>query len=186
MVLGVGIVFTLAAFLSKSILSDFEEFVVDFYARNIRGHETTSLKDKILCKLWLGAISIGLLFLIGTLFFSGNEEWSTLEGAYWTAQTMTSVGYGDLEIKYQSTRLFGIFFILCCCLIYTNAVGNVFEMWELAKYEAQKEEKARENLLTTEWVNKIVGVDDLGISRDRYWGRDMCPMDEWQSSQPNN
>ena len=39
---------------------------------------------------------------------------------------MTSVGYGDLEIKYRSTRVFGIFFIIICVCLYAAIVNNIF------------------------------------------------------------
>ncbi len=57
-----------------------------------------------------------------------NEEWSYIEGTYWTVITMTSVGYGDLEVKYTSTRIFGVFFILICVCMYAAVVSNLFEI----------------------------------------------------------
>jgi hypothetical protein len=36
---------------------------------------------------------------------------------------------GDLEVKYDSTRLFAIFFIFACVLIYAVAFNNILDEW---------------------------------------------------------
>ena len=41
---------------------------------------------------------------------------------------MTAVGYGDLDMKYRSTRVFAIFFILICVCLYAAVVNNLFEI----------------------------------------------------------
>ena len=38
------------------------------------------------------------------------------------------MGYGDLEIKYDSTRIFGIFFILIVVCLYAAVVNNIFDI----------------------------------------------------------
>eukprot|EP01035_Chromulina_nebulosa_P018156 gene18156-23811_t len=56
-----------------------------------------------------------LEIMVGALFYSANENWSFLEGVYWSVCTVSGVGYGDNNIQYQSTYIFGIFYILMSC-----------------------------------------------------------------------
>ena len=42
----------------------------------------------------LSVIAILFCLLIGTLFYTANEGWTYIDGFYWTAQTITTVGYG--------------------------------------------------------------------------------------------
>ena len=45
-----------------------------------------------------------VLSMVGVAYYSTNEEWTGATAFYWTIITMTTVGFGDLEIKHESTR----------------------------------------------------------------------------------
>jgi hypothetical protein len=62
-------------------------------------------------KLYFSAVCVATILLIGLLSFAVLEDWSAAKSFYWTFQTMSTVGYGDLDVKNESTRKFGIFFI---------------------------------------------------------------------------
>merc|ERR1712195_227553 len=56
----------------------------------------------------------GMIFFlaIGTLFYSLNEGWSITDALYFSAVSLTTVGYGDLQIQNWYSRLFSIFYLL--------------------------------------------------------------------------
>jgi hypothetical protein len=128
---GLIIILTVINGIVNSVLFDAQEGVIRSVHGFINGGEDSYLSDSLL-RLYKVACSSGailLMLLIGTLFYSGNEDWSATDAAYWTVCTMTTVGYGDLMIKYDSSRVFAIFFILSCVLIYTTAAGNLIEVY---------------------------------------------------------
>lgn len=55
-----------------------------------------------------------LIFLIvsGTLFYHIMEKWSLVDSLYFSAVTLTTVGYGDLYPTQDSTKLFTVFYVL--------------------------------------------------------------------------
>lgn len=81
--------------------------------------------------LWRVALSAhGVLFFlaIGTLFFSINEDWSTLDGLYFSAVSLTTVGYGDLRLHEPTSRIFAIFYLLLGTLMTAFFLG--IEWWQ--------------------------------------------------------
>ena len=74
-----------------------------------------------------GVISIVAIFLcyyIGIAFYTSNEDFTFATAMYFTTQTMTTVGYGDIELMHASSRWFGIVFIITCVLIFATALNN--------------------------------------------------------------
>ncbi len=74
-------------------------------------------------------IIMGVLFL-GLVSYSYMEDWDYAQSFYWTVTTMTTVGYGDLTLKHESTRGFGIFFIYVCIAVYSLALQNLFNSFQ--------------------------------------------------------
>ncbi len=56
------------------------------------------------------AVSVAIAF--GTIGFSLIEGWSILDSLYTAAQTVTTVGYGDLTPRTRNGRIFSIIFML--------------------------------------------------------------------------
>src|SRR5262245_35377642 len=56
--------------------------------------------------LRLGVIAVMFALLAGTLGFCLVEGWSPLDSLYVTAQTLTTVGYGDLTPNTKAGRIF--------------------------------------------------------------------------------
>lgn len=74
-----------------------------------------------------GAISILFIvacLVLGVVVYSVNEGWSFSNALYFTVVTMTTVGYGDVVPLKESTRWFGIFFILICVLVFATALNT--------------------------------------------------------------
>ena len=104
--------------------------------------------------------------MVGTIFFSSNEPWSVAEAFYWTITTMTTIGYGDLNIEHESTRRFSIPFILWTVCIYITAINNIVE----ASSESYQEQ-ARDRVIATSF-NDIEMSPNNGIIDDNTHKQD--------------
>ncbi|MDH6068875.1 potassium channel family protein [Umezakia ovalisporum] len=63
-------------------------------------------------ELTIGVISLGGVFLVGTLWYKFMEGWSWEEAAYMTVITLTTVGYGETNPLSSRGRLFTIALIM--------------------------------------------------------------------------
>jgi hypothetical protein len=79
-------------------------------------------------KIYLSWLGVAFTIFLGALYYSSNEGWDFLEGIYWATCTVTTVGYGDLAITYESTRAFGIFYLLAATSMFSVAVGNLLDV----------------------------------------------------------
>ena len=65
--------------------------------------------------------------LVGTLFYRQAEGWSLLDSPYFSAVTLTTVGYGDLSPSTAAGKVFAILYIftgLGIVLGFVNAVAE--------------------------------------------------------------
>lgn len=84
-------------------------------------------------KLVFAAVIVCMMIAIGALGFRYFEQFSWLDSFYTSAQTVTTVGYGDLAPKTEAGRLFAIFLML-------TGVGTVlFGLTVLAQAVIQSE-----------------------------------------------
>ena len=125
---GIYGLFSFAKATSKLLLVPLQKRVLD----GIYGQHRWTSRARIGCSV----TCIVVIFFIGLLSYAVLENWTGAQSLYWTVQTMTTVGYGDLDVKYQATRRFGIFFILLCVLTFALAVDN----FESAKLLVQEDE----------------------------------------------
>ena len=177
---GLIIVLTVISGLVNSVLYDAQEGIVRAMHSVINpiflgGNGQLGDSTIRVYKVQLSLIGIFVLLLVGALFFSGNEDWDIIDSIYWTVCTMTTVGYGDLVIKYESSRVFAIFFIFTCVLIYTAAVSNIIEVYiesvnsaALAVEQANRGYEEFDLKFSDDWAHKIFpdGSGD-SISRDK-------------------
>lgn len=104
--------------------------------------------------LWRVTVSAhGVLFFlaIGTLFFSLNENWTSLDAFYFSAVSLTTVGYGDLQLHNKSSRIFAIFYLLLGTLMTAYFLGSIAEL-----FMARANRMRTLNLLYDEDTNKDI------------------------------
>lgn len=56
--------------------------------------------------------SVGILLLIGTIFYRLVEGWAWVDALYFTIITLTTVGYGDFSPSTTVGKLFTILYLL--------------------------------------------------------------------------
>ena len=113
--------------------------MITFAANVFAEHVSTRIQDLIIKAIhstgnpWIlqnvnkgfvSIVSILLLYYIGISFYTSNEGFTFATAMYFTTQTMTTVGYGDIELKYDSSRWFGIFFIYASVLTFATALNT--------------------------------------------------------------
>ena len=149
MIIGVTLILSFCmTFANNVLLAAHDEAILRFL--RWRGHGEPTDKEMRHYRSVLSILLVILWGFVGTLFYSGNEDWPLIDGLYWTVMTMTTVGYGeclnisrvcacilttlfaylyvcagDLPIKFDSTRVFGIIFIYCSVLTFAVAFSNL-------------------------------------------------------------
>lgn len=101
-----------------------------------------AMKRKHLMSFFVSLMSILFMVFMGTLFFFSNEDWTFIESFYFCIVTTTTVGYGDLNMVNQSSRLFSIFYIILSVVIVAAAIGNITTI----NFEIKTEKRRLENL----------------------------------------
>jgi len=82
---------------------------------------------------WLIIVLLGAL---GTVVYAMNEGMSSVDAVYFSMITLASVGYGDIDITKNSTKIFDIFYILLGVPLMGMAVLKFAEVW--ARIERQR------------------------------------------------
>lgn len=72
----------------------------------------------------ISIVAIFIVYYVGIAFYTSNEDFTFATAIYFTTQTMTTVGFGDLCISQDSSRVFGIFFIICSVLTMATALNE--------------------------------------------------------------
>ena len=57
-------------------------------------------------------IWVGIMLLIGTVFYRNVEDWSWLDSLYFSVVTLATVGYGDLSPTTEFGKAFTIIYVL--------------------------------------------------------------------------
>ena len=132
------------------VLSSVTELVNYLIVRKMQpmvldGLGVVNLESRAWFKLIFSVSCILSMITIGTIFFNVNENWPPATALYWTIITMLTIGYGDLSIG-DSSRLFSIWFIWTCVVIYIMALSNIFDTVEELKSAALRTEILRAHL----------------------------------------
>ena len=84
-----------------------------------------------------------LLVIIGTVFFMYAEGWNLVDSIYFTAMTITTIGYGDMVPTHQASKIVATVYAVISIPIAIFAIGiiaeNYFEV-RLARLERRMQE----------------------------------------------
>jgi voltage-gated potassium channel len=58
------------------------------------------------------ALMVGLLLVLGTVFYSRVEGWSALDALYFSVITLTTVGYGDFAPRTAAGKIFTMVYLI--------------------------------------------------------------------------
>jgi len=109
-------------------------------------HHVLTLKMKR--RLWVAAAVLILLLLCGTLLYQMIEGWSWIDALYFTATTITTVGYGDLVPTHDVSKLITIiysFLGIGIFLYLMSTVGASFIKFQEGKLLHHFEDKEEED-----------------------------------------
>jgi len=124
-------------------------------------HEMTRLVTR---KLLLSLALFLCPIVVGTVFFKFNEDWSWIDAMYWSLVTTTTVGFGDLRLEHESSRIFSIFFILVGFMFVGGAIGNLGSMKLELKFLQERSQMMKRSLST----KMIADLDRDGNGVERW------------------
>jgi hypothetical protein len=113
---------------------------------------------------------ICLTALVGALFYGFNEDWDAGSALYYCFITTLTIGYGELNITKQSSRLFSVFYILASVTVATLAIGQLSKVYFDVKME-KKKLSVLERGLSLDYLKKLQKADQDGdqkISKLEY------------------
>jgi Ion channel len=94
---GVIVIFTMFQGLTMQALRDAQDGLVSS-VRDFLGYKAPlSRRTNRVVKLQLAVLAIGIVMLVGILFYCGNEGWTSVDAAYWVVCMMTTIGYGKIS-----------------------------------------------------------------------------------------
>lgn len=75
-----------------------------------------------------------------------------------------------MMIKYDSTRVFAIFFIYSCVLTFAVAFNNMVEAWteDIADNVMQKKLINEKEKFTAQWAQKLMGADGTDCTKHKF------------------
>jgi len=88
-------------------------------------------------------ILVAGLLISGTVIYHNIEQWSFVDSFYFTAVTLTTIGYGDLAPTHDLSKLITVAFALSGVAIFVYALGVIATYYirkgqQFEEYEAQK------------------------------------------------
>lgn len=60
-------------------------------------------------RIKIATLALALILLIGTIFYHFYEGFTWIDSFYFTAVTITTVGYGDLHPTHDLSKIFTVF-----------------------------------------------------------------------------
>jgi hypothetical protein len=118
-------------------------------------------------KVVLSFTLVVLTVITGTIFFAYNEGWSFLDAFYWSFITCATIGYGDMSLSKDSSRLFSFFYLLVSTTFFAHGLGNILGIQEEIAREERRILVMRNNsniktMLAKHSIERITSGEYLG------------------------
>ena len=139
------------------IITDFASGILLYaeYKANKRKIKEDKLLGKVAPKVtylayWprilMSFMSIAACLFVGTIFYMNNEGLDFVSALYLVVVTSSTVGYGDVPITYDSSRLFSIFYVLTSVVLVAVAIGNLASIKLLIQNDKKRMEQMTRKL----------------------------------------
>jgi hypothetical protein len=111
---------------------------------------------------------LGVLIVIfgGATYFTYFEGWTFISSVYYCVVTTTTVGYGDLTVANEGSRLFSIFYILISVIVVAASLGNLGAI-QIEKDAAARKEKALKRPLDFNMIREL-DLDGDGVDQVEF------------------
>ncbi len=74
--------------------------------------EGEMLESHVIVRIAYGFLVLSGLLFIGTMFYINFEKWSWIDALYFSAQTLTTVGYGNITPTTDISKLFTVAYMI--------------------------------------------------------------------------
>jgi hypothetical protein len=156
MIFGVLVIFSSIGAIMSSGVSKLNKFLSKSITSRLKRTEKLFQRRLFFSILWLS-----LCAFLGAGIYCGLEGWSFITALYFVIQTSTvrlfsvfidsklhndmfisiqTVGYGDIAVQYQGTKIFLCFYILVSTALLGLAINNVYTLIQNRKYLSQRKQ----------------------------------------------
>lgn len=88
------------------------------------------------------ATTILAWLLVGTVSYHALEDWTWIQSLYFSAVTLTTIGYGDFHPTTDESRLFTVFYIFFGVFAVLSAI-TIVGSWHMQRRINNSQEKHR-------------------------------------------
>lgn len=155
--IGIAFIFSFIAGYTGQIITQYQQKALEELDEN-----TNDLKSPHVSKIVLSILMILFMVLIGSLFFGFNEDWTAVDSVYYCFISTMTIGYGDMNVTSDSSRLFSTFYLLISVVVVAIAIGNVSSVLLEMSLEKEKLKKLEQGLSIDSFVT-LLSCDADGI-----------------------
>lgn len=83
-------------------------------------------------------VAVLLTLAVGTWFYHELENWSWIDSLYFSAATITTVGYGDLSVTHDASKIFTVIYMFIGIAIVVYSLPLMGEYYVERRLQMQK------------------------------------------------
>lgn len=91
--------------------------------------------------------------------------------AHSPATVNESTSTGDMVVKYHSTKIFAMFFIMASVVIFFVAFSNILDNWKEAREEEDRQKKRwsiKNHKFSSQWMDKVFKGEHKTCEKERF------------------